>query len=122
MAALYLLLLGFFAAHELDAVACREWRLLYVLRAMPEASARAAFIALHVPLFAGLAWTATPDHSAAEAIRLGVALFAIVHAGLHYRLRGAAAYEFHSPLSISLIAGAAICGAVYAVLSVQGVQ
>lgn len=115
MPELYLLLLGFLAAHELDAVACREWRLLYVLRAMPEASARSAFIALHVPLFAALAWTAASAHAAAPAARLGVALFAVVHAALHYRLRRAPEYAFHSPLSIALIMGAALCGAAYTV-------
>lgn len=119
MPTLYLLLLGFLAAHELDAVACREWRLLYVLRAMPEASARSAFIALHVPLFGGLAWTAASAHAAAPASRLGVAIFAVVHAALHYRLRRAPDYAFHSPLSITLIAGAALCGATYTVAALK---
>ena len=85
--AFYLLLLGFLLTHELDAVACREWRLLYVLRALPEATARTAFIALHVPLIAGLAWTAAAAHPAAAIARLAVAAFALVHAALHYRLR-----------------------------------
>lgn len=110
---LYLLLLGFFIAHELDAVTCREWRLLYVLRAMPEESARTAFVALHVPLVAGLAWTVTDSRPAASAARVVVALFAVVHGGLHYRLRRDPAYAFHSVLSVTLIAGAAACGAAY---------
>lgn len=117
MPLLYLILLSLLIAHELDAVACREWRLLYVLRGMPEATARSAFIALHVPLFAGLVWTATSTAAAAPAARLGVALFAVVHAGLHYRLRRAPEYLFHSPLSIALIAGAAVCGALYVVVA-----
>lgn len=120
MAALYLLLLGFLAAHELDAVTCREWRLLYVLRRLPEETARAAFVAAHVPLFAGLAWTAAASHPAAGPTRLGVALFAVVHAGLHHRLRHHPAYAFHSPLSVALIAGAAVSGAAYVVLALVG--
>jgi uncharacterized protein len=119
MDALYPCLLALFLAHELDAVACREWRLLYVLRGMPEAKARAWFIALHIPLVAALTWSSASAHPAAEAVRLGLALFAIVHAALHYRLRRAPAYEFHSPLSIGLIAGAAIVGAVYAALVLE---
>ncbi len=115
MLTLYLILLAFLAAHELDAVACHEWRLLYVLRGLPDASARSAFIALHVPLFAALAWTATSESTAAPSARLGVAIFGVVHAALHYRLRRAPAYEFHSPLSIALIAGAALCGAAYVI-------
>jgi hypothetical protein len=110
---LYFLLLGFLAAHELDAVACHEWRLLYGLRSLPEAAGKSSFIALHVPLFAGLTWTAASTHPTASAARLGVALFALVHAGLHHRLRRSAAYAFHSPLSLTLIVGAALCGGVY---------
>jgi len=117
---LYLFLLGFLLAHELDAVACHEWRLLYVMRGMPEVSARAAFIALHVPLVAGLVWTAASVHPAAAPWRLAVALFAVVHAGLHYRLRHAPAYEFHAPLSIALIVGAALLGAAYVLRVLAG--
>lgn len=117
---LYLLLLGFFVAHELDAVACREWRLLYVLRTLPDDSARAVFVALHVPLVAGLAWTVTDARPAAAVARVGVALFAVVHAGLHHRLRRDPAYAFHSPLSVTLIAGAAACGAAYALAELSG--
>ena len=110
---LYLLLLAFLLAHEMDAVACREWRLLYVLRALPDPQARAAFIALHVPLIAGLGWTLSTTHPAAVGARLVIAAFAVVHAGLHYRLRHDPLYEFHAPLSIVLIVGAAACGVGY---------
>jgi hypothetical protein len=113
------LLLGFLLTHELDAVACREWRLLYVLRVLPEATARTAFIALHVPLIAALAWTTAAAHPAAANARLAVAAFALVHAALHYRLRRAPAYEFHAPLSSALIAGAALCGAAYLVVALR---
>ena len=116
MDALYHCLLALLLAHELDAVACREWRLLYLFRAMPEAKARPWFIALHVPLVAALTWSAASTHPGAEAMRLGLALFAIVHAALHYRLRRAPAYEFQAPLSVGLIAGAAIAGAAYSAL------
>ena len=117
---LYLLLLGFFLAHELDAVACREWRLLYVLRGLREATARAVFIALHVPIVAVLAWTTSATHPLAADARLAVAAFALVHAGLHYRLRRDPAYAFRAPLSIVLIAGAALCGAGYLGLILLG--
>ncbi len=117
---LYLFLLGFFLAHELDAVACREWRLLYVLRGLREATARAAFIALHIPLVAGLAWTTSATHPLAAHARLAVASFALLHAGLHYRLRRHSAHDFHAPLSIALIAGAALCGAGYLGLILLG--
>lgn len=87
---------------------------------MPEAPARSVFIALHVPLFAALAVTAASAHPAAPASRLGVAIFSAVHAALHHLLRRAPEYAFHSPLSISLIVGAALYGAVYAVGALRG--
>ena len=85
-----------------------------------EATARAAFIALHVPLVAVLAWTMSPTDPLAAHARLAVAAFALVHAGLHYRLRRNPAYEFHAPLSIVLIAGAALCGGGYLGLILLG--
>lgn len=109
----YLLLLGFLLAHELDAVACREWRLLYVLRRLPEAVAQPIFIALHVPLITGLVWTASASQPGGEYARIAVAVFAVIHAALHFRLRHAPQYGFHSPLSVALIGGSAGCGAVY---------
>lgn len=42
--------------HELDAVHKHEWRLLFILRAISDGSARRAFILLHLPLFAALLW------------------------------------------------------------------
>ena len=44
--------------HELDAVSQSEWRLLYILRTMPDAQGAFWFVALHVPLFAALLWIA----------------------------------------------------------------
>ena len=35
-------------AHEVDAVLCREWRLLFVLRRLPEVWGRSLFVVLHV--------------------------------------------------------------------------
>ena len=51
---LWRLCIGLFAGHELDAVAQREWRLLYGLRDLDPMLGQHLFIALHVPLCAGL--------------------------------------------------------------------
>ncbi|MEM7488946.1 MAG: DUF6713 family protein, partial [Pseudomonadota bacterium] len=90
----YLLCATSLLVHEVDAVRCREWRLLYVLRTMDEDRARKAFILLHWPLSllilapfvlrgAGAAWLAT-----------GIAVFAVVHLVLHLRLKDDPANEF----------------------------
>ena len=54
-----------------------------------------------------LAWTAVSSLCGADA-------------GLHYRLRRNPAHEFHAPLSIVLIAGAALCGGGYLGLILLG--
>jgi hypothetical protein len=47
---------------------------------------------------------------------VGLDLFAIVHAGLHWRLSGHPKYEFHSAHSRLLIYGAAFLAAVHLLL------
>ncbi len=110
----FLLGLGFIATHELDAVSQHEWRLLYVLRTLPEAIAADVFTAIHVPLFALLVWlTHHPQSNLREGSRLALMSFLIVHVGLHLRLSGHALYTFHSPLSKALIFAGGVCGALY---------
>lgn len=72
-AALFFLVVAGFIAHELDAVHRHEWRLLFVLRGMPDEAARRAFVLLHVPLFAVLLWLiAHPDAAVRFGTMLGV--------------------------------------------------
>ena len=95
-------------AHELDAVHKREWRLLFVLRTLPDEGARRAFVLLHVPVVAVLLWLAAFP---SEAVRfwtvVSLDLFIIVHAGLHWRLSAHPLYEFRTAHSRLLIYGAA---------------
>ena len=101
-------------AHELDAVHKHEWRLLFVLRTMPDASARRAFVLIHIPLFAVLLWLAAyPDAGVRYGTMLGLDVFMIVHAGLHWRLSGHPKYEFETPSSRLLIYGTAALAAAH---------
>jgi hypothetical protein len=106
--------LGVLFSHELDAVVQSEWRLLYVLRSMPDATAMPIFIWLHVPLFAGIAWL---THHSSDAVRArsrdAFAVFLLVHAALHFRLSDHPLHTFDSTLSRTLIYGGAVCGAIY---------
>ena len=95
--------------HELDAIHKHEWRLLFLLRAMPDSLGRRAFVLIHIPLVVVLLWlTAHPD----EAVRFwtvgSLDLFMVVHAGLHWRLSGHPKYEFNTAHSRLLIYGAAV--------------
>lgn len=101
--------------HELDAVHKREWRLLFVLRNLPEPRARAAFVLAHVPLLAVLLWwLGHPQDSVRLTAVLALDFFMVVHAGLHWRLSTHPLYEFNTPVSRLLIYGAAVLGATHA--------
>lgn len=113
------LMLALLFTHELDAMAQSEWRLLYVLRDLSDDQARWWFVALHVPLFWAL--IALTHHRRAQLqhfSRTGLAAFCVVHALLHLRLRDDPLSTFSTPLSWSLILGAAVLGVLYMALAV----
>jgi hypothetical protein len=115
---LFTLMLATLFTHELDAVTHSEWRLLYILRSLPDEQARTWFVAIHVPLFGAL--MAVSYHAKAalqRGCRIGMALFCIVHALLHIRLRDDPFYTFHSPLSWGLILCAAALGLLYQLMT-----
>jgi hypothetical protein len=113
---LFYLGVGLLFSHELDAVVQAEWRLLYVLRNLPEADAMQMFIWLHVPLFGIIAWL---THHRAQGTRFWsrvvFSAFLVVHSGLHFRLSTNPLYTFDSTLSIVLIYGGALSGLAYLV-------
>lgn len=112
--ALYYLGLACLFTHELDAVTHSEWRLLFFLRDLPDATAEPAFVALHVPLFFGILWLSHASRAfIRDTTRTVVAVFFVVHALLHFRLSSLPVYEFHGSLSRGLIVAAAVCGAAH---------
>ena len=107
--ALFIALLAMFIGHELEAVAQHEWRLLYVLRAMPDALAQDIFVLAHVPIVFLLVWLGWHSAERVRSVtRVGCAVFMVVHAGLHWRLREDPLYTFHSATSIFLIFGSLV--------------
>jgi hypothetical protein len=100
-------------SHELDAVRQHEWRLLFVLRHMPEHTAARAFIAIHVPLFFVLLLAVGASGEVSFWSRAAISTFLIVHAGLHWSLRHRAECDFNSGLSRGLIYGAAFVGLLH---------
>jgi hypothetical protein len=115
--------LGTLFTHELDAVSNHEWRVLPILRSLPEMSAMNAFVLLHIPIFAVVvALVASPDKRLRERSRLGVSVFLIVHAVLHLWYAGEATYEFSSALSRVLIFGGAVFGVLHIAASYRGIR
>jgi len=103
--------------HELDAMTQSEWRLLFILRSLPEETASVAFVVLHVPLIAVLLWL---TNNQSEVIknwsRIALSAFLIIHSGLHKLLENSPNYTFNSTLSLGLIYGAALFGLLYLIL------
>ena len=107
-------MLALLFTHELDAMTQSEWRLLYVLRGFSDEQGRWWFVAIHVPLFWALvALTHHANDHVQRASRIGLAAFCIIHAMLHWRLASDPLSTFSSPLSWSLILGAAATGGAY---------
>ncbi|MEL6470943.1 MAG: DUF6713 family protein [Cyanobacteria bacterium J06623_4] len=106
--------LAMLLTHELDAMTHQEWRLLFVLRKLPEPLAKTCFLLLHVPLFGLLLWAVGHDSTnVVQRTKSAIALFLAIHAALHYRLRYHPKYTFHSLLSASLIYGGGVFGLLY---------
>jgi hypothetical protein len=101
-------------AHELDAMPQAEWRLLFILRDLPEPTAEVAFVLLHIPLVAGLVWLANSEVLRVRYwSRVAIATFLTIHAGLHKLLDHHPLYTFDSPLSLGLIYGGGLLGLLY---------
>ena len=100
--------------HELDAMTQSEWRLLFILRNLPEQTASDVFVILHVPLIAMLLWL---TNNQSEAIknwsRIAICGFLVIHSGLHKLLENSPNYTFDSTLSLGLIYGGGLFGLIY---------
>ena len=104
-------------AHELDAVARHEWRLLPGFAFVDDDVARDLFVLLHIPLLATIFWAMTHHHvGLRSAGRTVIAALLVIHGGLHFLLSGDALYEFQGIVAHVTIYGATLAGAAYLVL------
>ena len=97
----FFFLLGFcfLLAHEMDAVRCREWKILPVLNRMGEGAGCIAFTALHVPIYVFLLWELYDDDGVNRALIAGLDVFLVVHMFLHLLLRNIPGSQFRSAFS-----------------------
>lgn len=108
--------LGFatLCTHELDSMLNHEWRIIPLIRSLPEQTGMTVFIAVHILIFAILVVLIASNSSKIRHYsRLGVGLFLIAHVGLHSLFSTHPAYEFSSVLSNLLIYTGAILGLIY---------
>ncbi|MGG5887539.1 DUF6713 family protein [Falsiroseomonas sp. HC035] len=109
---LYHALLAAFLAHELDAVKRHEWRVLPLTRFLPDRVGAQLFIWSHLPLILAVLHYGEAD-ATRDGFRLGLAIFAVAHVGLHWGFRTHPAYEFNNPSSWGLILLTGILGVAY---------
>jgi hypothetical protein len=106
--------------HELDAVVNMEWRLLYHLRTLPDVTAEAAFIGMHLPMFFAFFYFGHhPKAIIRERFRLIIAIFLVVHSALHFRLSDDPLYQFEGVISNAYIYGATLFGLLFIILTLQ---
>ena len=100
--------------HEMDAIDKKEWRLLFVLRRLPDHGALRWFILLHMPLFVALLVLVAADTSPTTRwIEGGVDAFLIIHLALHTRFWRRGRDAFANGFSRSLIWAAGLLAATH---------
>ena len=107
----YIVGLALILVHELDAMRCHEWRIFPGLSMLPDRIGRMLFILLHIPLFVFLLVSLTAPVPG-RAFIAGLDIFLVVHLGLHLLFLLHPKNEFKDVWSWSIIAGAALSGAL----------
>ena len=115
---LYYLGISALFTHELDAVLNFEWRLLFHVFELPEATAGALFIAAHFPLFFVFFYLGHHRSSKVrDTFRTVVCCFLVIHSVLHFGLSNHELYFFDGILSNLYIFGAAAFGLAFLLVS-----
>lgn len=97
--------------HELDAIYQQEWRFFFAKTTINEQTAYRLFTALHIPLFVLILWNLSSSR-----FQIGVDLFAMIHAAVHWGLRHHPLIHFNNWFSRFWIFGSALLGATHLVL------
>lgn len=104
--------------HEMDAVRLKEWRILPVLSQLDDRFGFAVFMLAHIPLYVLLLVSLSSEITTGDKnnLMLGLDWFMIIHLGLHVLLRNRPHNEFKTVFSWLIITGAAVSGAMDAVI------
>lgn len=96
--------------HEMDAIRCKEWRILPLTSFLDDKRGFQAFMLLHIPLFLLILYG--QRGATAHSFMYGLDIFFIIHLGLHILFLRHQKNEFRDLLSWSIIGGAGLCGAL----------
>lgn len=105
---LFYIALAFILVHEMDAVRCREWKMLPGLSMLEDELAYRIFVLAHIPLIAALLYF--PIILQSTAWRIGLDVFLLVHVVLHLLMINHRYNLFRDWISWVLIAGAGFFG------------
>ena len=108
---LFLVNMAWIMTHELDAIQHHEWRILPLTSWMSEVWGYRVFVLAHIPLFA---WMMSMIPS--REYQIGLDIFLIIHAGLHWLFRNHPRYTFDNRLSQVLIWGGIPLGVLHLIL------
>lgn len=104
----YLLGITFILMHEMDAIRCREWRILPGLSYIEnDKIGYILFTFLHIPLFY---WIMVETQNSNDKFRVGFDYFLIVHLILHLLFLMHKKNEFKDWISWLIITGAGLFG------------
>ncbi len=105
---LFILNITFLTIHELDAIHQHEWRVFFAFTGLSDEAAYRLFTALHVPLLMFIFWNLQ-----IRPFQIGLDIFLIIHAGLHWILRNHPLVTFNNWFSRIWIFGGALFGAIH---------
>lgn len=111
------LLIALFIAHEIDAAHRAEWRMLPLLKSLPDRWAAPVFAWGHVPLLVAI--LALGQAGPVNGMRLCVAAFAVVHVWLHWMFRHHPENRFTTAGSWSLIVLSGLAGLAHVAAAAQ---
>lgn len=103
--------LTFILMHEMDAIRCKEWRILPITSFLNDKRGFEVFMLIHIPLFYLLFYGlfSSPDQAS---VRNGWDYFLIIHLALHILFLRHRKNEFTDWISWSIILGAGVSGAL----------
>lgn len=99
----------------MDAIRCKEWRILPGLSLLKENAGHIVFVIAHIPLFFFLLWKLT-NGSDTETFRTVFNFFLIAHVFLHLLFLKHKNNEFQDWISWSIIIGSGVCGTLDLIL------
>lgn len=105
----FYLAFAFILTHELDAMRCKEWRILPGLSKLQEKTGIKIFILAHIPLYS-LIFLGLISEKYKDILIIGLDIFFIIHLILHLFYLFHSKNEFKDFISWSLISGAAFFG------------